>query len=323
MRTKRQWRRAAVLLVIAVPVLIAALVFLTPRGGPIPSGLPSGEVAFLSNRGGMWDLWLIDSSGVLRNLTSDDFPDYFASWDFASERVNFLTGRTGELGPAQVFPDGSNLRTLSIVEAISTLFFEGRTDWDPAWSPDGARVLWASLRDFNLELYVSDNLPDAPAQRLTADGGRDWFGAWSPDGTRIAFASDRSGNEDIYVMNADGSGLRMLTDHPADDVYPVWSLDGETLLFVSERDALLSSGDLRLYMLDPDVEAPVAGPLAENARFAGDPTYAADGREVVYMSNEGGRWSLYVMSADGSDVRRITDGAGDDLFPVWRPLPKN
>lgn len=319
---RRRAIRIGFLAVSAAVMLVAALVFLTPRGGPIPSGVPSGELAFLSNRGGMWDVWLIDAAGELRNLTGDDYPDYFASWDFASERINFLTPRTGALGPAQVYPDGSNLRALSLVEAVSTLFFEGRVDWDPAWSPGGRRVLWASLRDFNLELYVADNTPDAPPQRLTADAGRDWFGAWSPDGTRIAFASDRNGNEDIYVMNADGSDLRALTDHPADDVHPVWSLDGEALLFVSERDAALAGGQLRLYVLNPDDATPQARPLADNEGFAGDPTISADGREIVYMAREAGRWSLFVMNADGGGVRRITDGQGDDLFPVWRPAPE-
>jgi Tol biopolymer transport system component len=40
------------------------------------------------------------------------------------------------------------------------------------------------------------------------------------------------------------------------------------------------------------------------------------------MAREAGRWSLFVMNADGSGIRRITDGQGDDLFPVWRPAPQ-
>jgi len=252
---RRRAIRVGFLAVSAAVMLIAALVFLTPRGGPIPSGVPSGELAFLSNRGGMWDVWLIDAAGELRNLTGDDYPDYFASWDFASERINFLTPRTGELGPAQVYPDGSNLRALSLVEAVSTLFFEGRVDWDPAWSPDGRRVLWASLRDFNLELYVADNTPDAPAQRLTSHAGRDWFGAWSPDGTRIAYIRWDSSAElqEIFVSSADGSNAVNLTPGQAYAYDPQFSPDGTQIAY-NHYDSEAKTYSLALLTLDGSAE---------------------------------------------------------------------
>ena len=61
---------------------------------------------------------------------------------------------------------------------------------------------------------------------------------WSPDGTRVAFSSTRGGsrNFDIFVMQADGSGVTRLTDHPAPDQDPAWAADGKSLFFTSERN---------------------------------------------------------------------------------------
>lgn len=323
--TRRPMRGRLILtLVLALIIVITAGIWFFANQlarVAIPSGTPSGELTFVSNRDGTWDVWALDQDGTLRNLTGGDaFHDYFSSWDFASERINFLSARmSDEMGPAQVLPEGGEVRALSIFDAVTTMFFEGRTDWDPAWSPGGDQVAWASLRDLNLELYVADTDSIDAFTRLTNGGARDWFPAWSPDGAQLAFASDRAGSEDVYIMDIDGSNIVNLTDNPADDVMPVWSLDGETILFVSERDGLLGAGNLNLYLTDP------AGgeitTLAEDALFEGDPTWTADGAEYVYMSNRDGNWSLYLTDATGENTRRLTDDAGDDLFPVWRPVP--
>lgn len=52
---------------------------------------------------------------------------------------------------------------------------------------------------------------------------------------QIVFVSDRDGNNEIYLMNADGTGLTNLTNHPTSDVNPTWSPDGSQLTFVSDR----------------------------------------------------------------------------------------
>jgi len=289
------------------------------QGNPIPAGTPSGELAFMSNRSGKWELYLIDTQGQIVSLTApgDDVHDYFPSWSFSGDMVNFLTSRAGEMGPGQVRPDGSELRTLGITEAVMSVFLAGRLDWDPAWSPDGQRLGWASLRDLNLEIYVA-GADGSDQRRLTNDPGRDWFLSWSPDGTRITFSSDRDGVENIYAIDPDGENMQQLTDSPGNDLRPVWSLDGETLLFVSERDVSLTTGQLDLFLMNPDgSDQRRFGP---DDVFSGGAVHSADGQQIAYISNEEGGWNIYVMDADGSNVRRITDGDHDDLFPVWRPL---
>jgi Tol biopolymer transport system component len=296
----------------------------TARTTVIPAGTPSGELIFAGDRDrtedSTWDVMLLNPAGAVRNLTAGSpGNDYFISWDFKSERLNFISDRTGALGPTQIEPDGTGLRSLSVLDAVTTLFFEGRLDWDPSWSPDNKHLLWSSLRDLNLELYTSDNTPGATVTRLTDTPARDWFPAWSPDGKQIAFTSDRTGNEDLYVINADGSGLHQITTNEAIDTQPMWSLDGKTLMFVSERQNFLSTGIVDFYLIASDGEESDVKPLAQGEVFEGDPLWSPDGKSLVYISNQGGKWSLYQRDiASGSD-HRLTDESYNALFPAWRP----
>lgn len=323
---------ASVLALLVVGLAVGVIVLLQQtQQPPIALGAPSGELSYTSNAAGDWDIYTLDSSGQPRRLTSEGSgDDYFASWSFEGDMINFLTDRSGDMGPGQVNPDGTGLRTLGIAQAITSLFFEGRLDWDPAWTAadvDGTvRVLWASLRDLNLEVYVRAGNSAEPV-RLTEGGARDWFMAWSPDGTRILFSSDREGNENIYLMNADGSDLVQLTDDPMDDLHPVWSLDGQRILFVSERAFDLVDGQLDLYVMNLDGSDQRRLDVGEI--FRGDPTYTADGAQVAYISNEAGDWNIYLTETDNLEtldtarIRRLTESDADDLFPVWRPVPAN
>ncbi len=71
--------------------------------------------------------------------------------------------------------------------------------------------------------------------------------SFSPDGSKILFADDRDGDLEIYVVNADGTGMRALTDNDTRDFFPTWSPDGSTIVFTSNRD-----GAMALYLMDAD-----------------------------------------------------------------------
>jgi TolB protein len=122
--------------------------------------------------------------------------------------------------------DGSNPRQL--------LPGEAGADHDPDWAPDGRRIVYASDRSGNFEIFTAD-LDTGVALQLTDNQAMDGNPSWSPDGKRIAFSSDRTGNWDVFVMDADGSDVRNLTNDPADDSCPDWSPDGEKIAFSSNR----------------------------------------------------------------------------------------
>jgi Tol biopolymer transport system component/actin-like ATPase involved in cell morphogenesis len=101
-------------------------------------------------------------------------------------------------------------------------------DADPAWSPDGTRIAFASQRNPDApqtpkdwDIYVVSAQGGTP-QRLTTDPSDDQDPSWSPDGTKIAFGSKRDETSEIYVMNADGSNQTRLTNHPGFDGHAAW-----------------------------------------------------------------------------------------------------
>jgi Tol biopolymer transport system component len=148
--------------------------------------------------------------------------------------------------------------------------------------------------------------------------------AWSPDGSRLAFESNLSGSgTQIYVMDADGRGLRQLTDQPTDSREPVWSPNGRQLAYTF--DVSFSDQDNEIYVLNLDSNQ--TRNLTQNPANDYNPRWSPDGRQIVFLSNRDhlnpGIFApeVYVMNTDGSDVRRLTHGTNESaLFsPAWSP----
>lgn len=155
--------------------------------------------------------------------------------------------------------------------------------------------------------------------RLTNNSAMDHRPVWSPDGSRIAFSSNRDGKNEIYLMDADGSNVKRLTNNVADDGNPVWSPDGHRLLFDSERD-----GNREIYIMDADGGNQIR--LTRNNAVDTTATWSPEGNLIAFASNRDTgppynpyNLDIYVMNADGSEVRRIVDDLEYDVGPQWSP----
>ena len=129
------------------------------------------------------------------------------------------------------------MRLMSLLFSVVSMLL-----WaDSVYGQEKNRILFGSDRDGTPEIYVMD-ADGTDLVRLTTDA---WVQiapvtevaslAWSPDGTRIAFIADRAGDRRIFVMNADGTGLVGLTEHPAGSGAPAWSPDGRQIAFTVQR----------------------------------------------------------------------------------------
>jgi hypothetical protein len=122
-------------------------------------------------------------------------------------------------------------------------------DFEPAWSPDGSRIAFTSMRDGINQVYVM-NADGTGQTNLTNSGLHDLQPSWSPDGSKIAFASFVGADFEVVVMNADGSLQTNLTSNDADDLLPAWSPDGNSVAFTSTRD-----GNEEIYVMNADGSA--------------------------------------------------------------------
>ena len=155
--------------------------------------------------------------------------------------------------------------------------------------------------------------------RLTNNSAMDHRPVWSPDGRTIAFSSNRDGKNEIYVMDADGSNVKRLTNNLTDDVNPMWSPDGHRMLFESERD-----GNREIYVMDADGGNQIR--LTRNNGLDSTATWSPDGSLIAFGSNRDTgppynpyNMDIYVMNADGSNVRRIVEDPEYDVGPQWSP----
>ena len=281
----------------------------------------SGDLAFISDRNGNWDIFILKPDGTLINVTEEgEGDDYLFSFTFSSDMIYFYTNRPGEFVPARVKVDGSELEVMNFITAATNAFSSGHFDVDPTWSPDGRQLAWAKMQGFSNDICLSsvDDVNDFHC--VTQKQGGNFMVSWSPDGTKLAYASDRTENQSIFVADIESGEQTQLTHDEGWDFQPVWSLDGSEILFISNReDDSLVQGKFDLYLVKPDGSD--LQPLAEGAIFKGDPVYSPSGEQVAFMSNEDGNWHIYLMDADGSNVRRLTDGDSNNMFPVWVPKP--
>ncbi len=194
-------------------------------------------------------------------------------------------------------------------------------------------IVYSTIQPSNWDLFLFDG-PGTKPRRLTTDPGLDYNGAFSPDGRWVVFTSERSGSPDLYVLDLHGGApARPLITGPALEDAADISPDGERLLFVSTRSG---NADVFVMPFRPE-DPPGAGEAVNLTRHAaGDynPAFSPDGTRILFSSSRDTAVAtstgpgppptylaseLYVMQADGSDVRRLTRHASWDGAPAWTP----
>jgi Tol biopolymer transport system component len=133
---------------------------------------------------------------------------------------------------------------------------------------------------------------------------------------KIVFDSNRdgNGNSEIYVMNIDGSGQKNLTNNPAIDYVPSFSLDKTKIVFMSFRD---ENPYQEIYIMNADG----SGQTRLTNNLAGDvsPCFSPDGTKIVFGSDRDGNLEIYVMNSDGSGQTRLTNNKAIDSDASFSP----
>ncbi len=254
------------------------------------------------------DIWTVDSSGGLaRPLTQHLAHDYYPRFSPDGKWVAFGSNRHGSYDVFVVPTRGGKPRRLT---------FDSASDVPAGWTPDSKQILFVSNRSTDypghFDLY-SVPVEGGRVQRLTSTEARE--GAYSPKGDQIAYSRGPgewyrkgyrgSSNNDIWICDANGTNHRQFTTFPGQDNSPMWSLDGNTLYFVSEvfgTPANVVMQDIKDKSKPVLVTADPAGKPFHTLDAVRQARISANGETIVY---ECGADLWLVSTKPGSQPRKL------------------
>ncbi len=289
----------------------------------------AGLIAFHANGDGDNEIYVMDANGQnLRKLTNNQANDYNPVWSPDGTMIAFQSDRDGTIDIYVMNADGTGQRRL-------TQSTQGAS-FAPRWDPSGSgRIVFESTRDsdpsaLNIELYVIHytSTPSGgqdSATRLTNAAGTDGSACWAPDGSRIAFRSQRDGaggvaDSEIWTLDPNDpfNTLVQLTDNAAEDKSPLYTPDGNYILFNSDRD-----GDLDIFIMnaaDGSNQTKLSGGAGSGSDIQFMPL-PPNGEKIVFVSQRDGNSEIYVMDGDGAHPMRLTYANADDRLPQWLYTP--
>jgi TolB protein len=189
------------------------------------------------------------------------------------------------------------------------LFFQT----EPAWSPDGKRIAFASRRDGPSHIFIMR--PNGTGlRRLTSSARDDEHPTWSPDGTRIAFGREGA----LFVVPTEGGPARRLGRGFGEAADPAWSPTGKLVAYDYRRPGFSIR---EIWIMGASGANP--RPLTRLGAVSARPSWSPDGRRLAFDSNaRGGYYEIYSIGVKGKGLHREARAAFDTVEPAWSPSGK-
>ena len=270
-------------------------------------GIAQTQIAFVSGRSGNKEIWVMDYDGANQHqITHLNSISLTPRWSPDATRIAFtcyVPFRGVTSAQICIYSTASN-------RLIAFPRFRG-TNSSPAWSPDGQQIAFMSSINGDPAIYVA-RADGTHLHRITFGAGVATSPTWNPKtGKQIVFVSDRAGDPALYLSDADGSNAQKI-DLP-DMGYvidPSWSPNGQLLAFSWRRP----SGNYDIYVMD--IVSHQLVELTKDEARNERPSWAPDGRHLVFESTRTGTRQIWTMLADGSQPRELTF-QGQSESPSW------
>ncbi|MEM6283856.1 MAG: hypothetical protein AAF787_16825 [Chloroflexota bacterium] len=239
-----------------------------------------------------------------RQLVSQPLANGVASWSPDGERVVYTAFTRSGLHIEMLHIRSG--KTVRLTDQTSLIGWRGWRSHE--WSPDGECIAFTRDGDVFLHCFANSHT------RQMTDRGINHFVTWAPDGQHLLFTSTRDGTTDLYTLALANGTERQITMSGVAKTAPDYTPDGGSVVFGTFfRDM----GQIMRYDIDTgDVQQ-----ITESGRGF-SPTISSDGRYMVYgVPSAQTRWDIYVMELATGHIRVVTAFPGEELVPIWVPLP--
>jgi TolB protein len=265
-------------------------------------GVFSTRIVYVNRQAKKFSLLVADSDGYNEQvILKHNEPIMSPAWSPDGSHIAYVSFETGH---AAVF-----VQSLVTNQRKAVADFPGSNS-SPAWSPDGRQLAVVMTHDGSSQIYLMR--PDgSEVRRITFSGAIDTEPNFSPDGQTLLFTSDRGGSPQVYRMPVDGGAAQRLTFAGGNCFSPRHSPDGKSFVF-----AHLTGG--KFYIAVQDFQTGQVETLTDGG-WEKKPSFAPNGKIILYASEARGRGILATVSSDGRVQQHMFTQSGDAREPVWGP----
>ncbi len=265
-------------------------------------GICLTRIVFSRGTGDRRDLYVVDYDGDgLLKVTANRTLNLCPNWSPDNSAIAFTSYRNGQQGLYNL-----DTNTGKVEQIIAQPGLNLGADW----GPDGKELLVSLSHTGNPEIFRI-NPAGKIIKRLTVSPAIEISPAWSPGGGELVFTSDRTGTPQLYIIDKDGSGRRRLTFEGKYNDSAVWSPRGDRVAYATRMANIT-----QLVLIKPTGEdrRVVTDRTWGNCE---DPSWAPDGRHLVFASDRTGTFKLYVYDVVEESFRQLTYGNDPDITPAW------